>query len=186
MRQPLHWARWGDPKSAAPLPESARALVEMAFAPLEARTSVELDAVHLPEPGLPAAASTELTDLVEAEHVLTDHESRVRHTRGKSTPDLLRMRAGDGSDAPDAVVLPASHDEVRALLEICARHRVAVVPFGGGTSVVGGLAARRDGLAGVISIDLRRLDRLVSVDLESGTAILEAGVRGPEAETMLA
>ena len=112
----------------------------------------------------------------------TDHETRVRHTRGKSTPDLLRMRAGDGSDAPDAVVRPADHEQVAAVVGWCAEHRVALVPFGGGTSVVGGLVARRDGFAGVVALDLRRLDALVAVDAESGTAVLQAGMLGPEAE----
>ena len=114
-----------------------------------------------------------------------DHETRVRHTRGKSTPDLLRMRAGDGADAPDAVVTPASHDEVAAVVRWCSEHRVALVPFGGGTSVVGGLVAQREGFAGVVALDLRRLDRLRSVDAQSRTAVLEAGLLGPRAEALL-
>jgi alkyldihydroxyacetonephosphate synthase len=96
------------------------------------------------------------------------------------------MRTGDGSDAPDVVVRPAGHDEVVALVGWCSEHLVALVPFGGGTSVVGGLAVARDGYAGVVSLDLRRLDRLVSVDAESRTAVLQAGLLGPEAEALLA
>jgi alkyldihydroxyacetonephosphate synthase len=72
------------------------------------------------------------------------------------------------------------------VLEVAARHRLAVVPFGGGTSVVGGLVARREGYAGVISVDLARLDRLLAVDPVSMTATLEPGLRGPEAEALLA
>ena len=64
-------------------------------------------------------------------------------------------------------------------------HHVAVVPFGGGTCVTGGLAARRDGYAGLVSLDLARLDRLVEVDPVSMTATLEPGLRGPEAEALL-
>lgn len=185
MTETMHWARWGDPAEAKPLPDSARGLVEMAFGPADAQETVPLADVRLPEPGLADALLDELRDLVGAEHVRTDHEARVRHTRGKSTPDLLKMRHGDGSDAPDAVVLPGSHDEVLTLVRWAGEHRVAVVPFGGGTSVVGGLAARRDGFAGVVALDLARLDRLVSVDAESGTAVLEAGVLGPRAEALL-
>lgn len=183
---PMHWARWGDPAQAGPLPEGARGLVELAFGPARDQQTVPLEAVELPEVGLGADLLEGLAALVGAEHVRTDHESRVRHTRGKSTPDLLRMRHGDGSDAPDAVVLPADHDEVLAVLSWAGEHRVAVVPFGGGTSVVGGLAARRDGYAGVLAVDLARLDRLVGVDPESGTAVLEAGLLGPRAEALLA
>ena len=81
---------------------------------------------------------------------------------------------------------PASHDEVQTLLEVATRHRVAVVPFGGGTSVVGGLVARREGYAGVVSLDLVRMKRLLAVDPVSMTATLEPGLRGPEAEALLA
>jgi alkyldihydroxyacetonephosphate synthase len=181
----MHWARWGDPAEAAPLPEAARGLVELAFGPATEQPTVPLEQVRLPEPALAEDLLAGLRGLVGDEHVRTDHETRVRHTRGKSTPDLLRMRHGDGADAPDAVVLPADHDEVLAVVRWAGEHRVAVVPFGGGTSVVGGLAARRDGFAGVLALDLRRLDRLVSVDPVSGTAVLEAGLLGPRAEELL-
>ena len=182
----MHWSRWGDPAEAGPLPDATRELVELAFGPAREQASAALADVRLPEPGLADDVLDALRDLVGAEHVLTDHESRVRRTRGKSTPDLLRMRAGDGSDAPDVVVRPGDHAEVASLVAFCSGRRVALVPFGGGTSVVGGLVARRDGFAGVVSLDLRRLDRLVSVDAESGTAVLEAGLLGPEAEARLA
>ena len=118
--------------------------------------------------------------------MLVDDETRRLRTRGKSTPDLLRARAGDLSDAPDAVVRPGSHDDVAAVLAWAVEHHVAVVPFGGGTCVTGGLAARRDGFAGLVSLDLFRMKRLVSVDHESMTAVLEPGLRGPEAEALLA
>ena len=180
----MHWSRWGDPAHAAPLPEAAAALIEAVFGTGDQPT-VDLADVKLPEAGLARERLAELEDLLGTEHVRTDHESRVRHTRGKSTPDLLRIRKGDGGDAPDAVLLPRDHDEVQAVVSWCSEHRVALVPFGGGTSVVGGLAARRDGFAGVVALDLARLDRLVSVDAESHTAELQAGLLGPEAERLL-
>ncbi|MEP7088617.1 MAG: FAD-binding oxidoreductase [Nocardioidaceae bacterium] len=186
MTTPMHWARWGDPAEAAPLPDRARELVELAFGPATERPTTPLEEVRLPPAGLADALLDGLRGLVGDDHVHTDHETRVRHTRGKSTPDLLRMRAGDGSDAPDVVVGPADHDEVQALVGWCSEHRVALVPFGGGTSVVGGLVADRDGFAGVLALDLRRLDQLVSVDVESGTAVLGAGLLGPEAEDAVA
>ncbi|MDQ3739767.1 MAG: FAD-binding oxidoreductase [Actinomycetota bacterium] len=118
--------------------------------------------------------------------VRDDREARVLHAAGKSYPDLVRMRAGAGEDAPDAVAYPASHDEVRALLDACGRGGVAVVPFGGGTSVVGGVEPLREDFAGVVSLDLSGMGRLVSVDERSLTAVLEAGVPLPEAERLLA
>ena len=182
----MHWSRWGDPAKAHPVSESMRGLVEAFVGPVEERPSVPSEAVTLPEVALPESHLAGLRDLVGADHVHTDHDWRLARTRGKSTPDLLKIRAGDGSDAPDAVVRPGGHDEVAAVVAWCAEHSVAAVPFGGGTSVVGGLAARRDGYAGVIALDLRRLNRLLSVDEVSGTATLEAGLLGPEAEALLA
>ncbi|MFB9723594.1 FAD-binding oxidoreductase [Planobispora longispora] len=181
------WSGWGDPARAADLPEPVRKLLQdiLGVRAPEA-PPVNLEEVRLPAATLPAAVLAELESVLGAGNVRSGDEARVRHTRGKSTPDLMRMRAGDGSDAPDAVLLPGSHDEVLELLRICAAHRVAVVPFGGGTSVVGGLTPAREGHAGVVALDLARLNRLVSVDAESMVAELEPGLRGPQAEELLA
>ena len=184
---PVHWSRWGNPQLAAPLPEAVRALVVQGLAGSgEPTLGVELAAVRVPVSDLPAGFTASATALLGAENVYTDDATRVRHTGGKSTPDLLRMRAGDGSAAPDAVLLPGGHDDVLALIELCVAHRVALVPFGGGTSVVGGLAARRNGYSGVFAVDMARLDRLISVDPESQTAEFQAGLLGPAAEALIA
>ncbi|MGN9844737.1 FAD-binding oxidoreductase [Nonomuraea sp. H19] len=181
------WSGWGDPAKSRELPEKVRELLHDLLGVRPPRApAATLESVRLPPVALPPPLLQELAGVVAAEHVLTTHEARVRHTRGKSTPDLLRMRAGDGSDAPDAVVLPGSHEEVEELLRLCTRERIAVVPFGGGTSVVGGLAALSAGFAGVIALDLGRLDRLRSVDAESMVADFEPGVRAPDAERLLA
>lgn len=182
----MHWSRWGDPDRAEAVSDSLRELVEAFLGELTDRPAVAEEAVRLPDVALGEDLLAGLRALVGGEHVHGDHAWRVARTRGKSTPDLLRMRAGDGSDAPDVVVRPASHDEVAAVVAWCADNAVALVPFGGGTSVVGGLAARRDGYAGVVALDLRRMTRLVDLDTVSGTATLEAGLLGPEAEALLA
>lgn len=182
----MHWSRWGDPAHAKPLPDAARSLVEAFLGSSGETPSVPLNEVRLPEPGLSEPMLDELRDLLGGEHVAVDDETRIRHTRGKSTPDLLRLRNGDAADAPDAVLRPADHDQVAALVMWCTDKFVALVPFGGGTSVVGGLVAKREGYAGVVAVDLRRLNRLLVVDQESCTATLEAGLLGPEAEALLA
>jgi alkyldihydroxyacetonephosphate synthase len=180
----MHWSRWGDPAQAGPLPETARALVD-AFLGTTDTPAIDPGEVRLSAP-LAAELVAELVEIVGAGHVLVDHDTRLLRTRGKSTPDLLKLRHGDGSDSPDAVVRPGSHDEVAAVIAWCVRRHVALVPFGGGTSVVGGLAARREGFAGVVSLDLLRFDKLLEVDHESMTALLEPGLRGPRAEALLA
>ncbi|MFI0486084.1 FAD-binding oxidoreductase [Actinomadura sp. 9N215] len=178
------WSGWGDPGRAAPLPEPVVALlrdllgVRPAGAPPLALADVEV-----PEPRLAADDLTALARIVGDGHVRADAESRVRHTRGKSTTDLLRIRAGETSDAPDAVVLPGTHDEVLAVLRACAGRRIAVVPFGGGTSVVGGLAP--SGVGAFVALDLRRMDAVVSVDEVSRTAVLQPGLLAPAAEAAL-
>ncbi|WP_228521083.1 FAD-binding oxidoreductase [Nocardioides islandensis] len=191
MTLEMHPLRWGDPAHATALPDGARALVEAVFGPApatsahDATSETELPGA-LPPPGLSASLLSSLAEVVGEQHVRTDDEIRRLRTRGKSTADLLRARAGDLDDAPDAVVRPGSHDEVAEVLRLAGSHRVAVVPFGGGTCVTGGLAARREGFAGVVSLDLGRLDSLVDVDRTSMTATLQPGLRGPRAEALLA
>jgi alkyldihydroxyacetonephosphate synthase len=169
----LRWWGWGEP---AEEPHLSAAGLELLPAGEPSRP-VRLDDVVLPEPAAPPGL-----DFVE---VRTDREARVRHAAGKSYPDLVRLRSGDGSGAPDAVVYPKSADEVAEVLASSAREGVAVVPFGGGTSVVGGVEALRGSFASVISLDLAGLDSL-SVDRESLLATFGAGLRGPRAESLLA
>ncbi|MEU7747386.1 FAD-binding oxidoreductase [Nonomuraea sp. NPDC049158] len=180
------WSGWGDPAKARELPPQIRELLHDLLGVREpAAPAASFESVRLAPVALSPVRLAALADVVGHEQVLTSRTARIWHTRGKSTPDLLRIRAGDGSAAPDAVLLPGSHEEVAALLRLCAAERIAVVPFGGGTSVVGGLAASRSGFAGVVALDLARLDRLVSVDTESMIVTAEPGLRAPEAERLL-
>jgi alkyldihydroxyacetonephosphate synthase len=175
---------WGDPEQPAELPEAAVAALA-ALGVHEQPAAVPPAQAELPACVLPEQARAALAAALGAERVSTDHLARVGHTRGWSTPDLLKLRRGDASDAPDAVVYPGTHDDVQRVLEICTEHRVAVVPFAGGTSVVGGLTPQRAGFAAVIALDLRRLDAMTAIDTESHTATLQAGMRGPRAEQLL-
>ena len=180
----MHPQRWGNPALAAPLPEATRGLVDMAIGTADTPAA---ERVSLPEPGLPPGLLDSLRGVLPGDDaVVVDDQARRLRTRGKSTLDLLRARAGDLVDAPDAVVRPRSHDEVAAVLAWAVAHHVAVVPFGGGTSVVGGLAADHAGYAGVVSLDLLRMDQLLAVDEVSMIATLQPGVRGPAAEALLA
>lgn len=181
----MWWRGWGDPNRATPLTEPVAGLLRQALGVRPAAPAVELADVDLPPPDLPGAARDALAAAVGHEHVRADRQARIGHTRGKSTLDLLRIRAGDASDAPDAVVSPGTHEEVLRVLAVCSDHRVAVVPFGGGTSVVGGLAPERAPYAGAVALDLRRMDRLVEVDHVSRVATFGPGVAAPRAEAAL-
>jgi alkyldihydroxyacetonephosphate synthase len=183
----MRWWGWGEDGHQVSLPEPAVALLrEELGADLTARHGpVALDEVRLPEPRLPGSVRARLETAVGADRVEQDRGARVAHAAGRSYADLLRLRSGDAMSAPDAVVAPGSADEVRAVLAACAESRVAVVPFGGGTSVVGGVEPVSDGFDGAVALDLRRLDRVLDVDRESLTATLEAGLLGPDAERLL-
>ncbi len=173
---------------AAPLPARAAKWLEQRIgqtAPGAAPTG-DLP-VEIPSPKLAKPAEEALAEVVGAENVLVDAAARLARASGLSYLDLLRRRSPSAEfPVSDAVVLPADPEEVQAVLDICVRHDVGVVPFGGGTSVVGGVAALRGDKTSVIALDLVRLDALVSVDAESRIAVLQAGVRGPEAERLLA
>src|SRR5918995_6347685 len=183
----MRWWGWGEDGHAVPLPPVAESMLrnELGIDPAARRPPVGLGQVSLPDSRLPAAASERLAAAVGAEHVRDAREDRIVHSVGRSYPDLVRIRSGDASSAPDAVVLPGSAEQVAAVLAACAEQRVTVTPFGGGTSVVGGVEPVRDGMAAAISLDLGRLDSTVEVDRASLTARLDAGLFGPEAERRL-
>ncbi len=121
-----------------------------------------------------------------ARMVRGDVECRARHTYGRSFPDLVRGFHGDFAVAPDLVAYPESEGEVAQVLEWCASDGHTVIPYGGGTSVVGGVEApaRRENV--VVSLDVTRLDRVREVDPVSRAALIEAGATGPRLEAQLA
>jgi alkyldihydroxyacetonephosphate synthase len=183
---PVKWWGWGDPAREMELPEPALGRLRTALG-AEARTSkpVALEAVALGEPRLSGKLLDRLAGLVGANQVRQDRLSRVVHAAGKGYVDLVRLRAGHAEEAPDAVIYPETAAEVRDVLAFCADNGIAVVPFGGGTSVVGGVEPSRDSFVALISLDLESMDA-VEVDSRSMTATLGPGLRGPQAEAALA
>ncbi|MBV8964723.1 MAG: FAD-binding oxidoreductase, partial [Mycobacteriaceae bacterium] len=181
----MKWNGWGDAAAAKPLSEEIRSLLKQALGVDSGQgTGPEIDEVRVRPSVLGPADRDALAAIVGAEFVLDDDRARLLHAGGKSTLDLLR-RKESAQDAPDAIVVPGNEDEIGAVLRHCSARAIAVVPFGGGTSVVGGLDPVRDGFDAVVSLDLRRLDELHSLDPESGEAVLGAGVTGPDAERLL-
>jgi alkyldihydroxyacetonephosphate synthase len=142
--------------------------------------------LDVPDSALPDAARADLAELVGEQYVLTGTAPRLGRAGGMSYTDLIRRRGGTDLAVPDAVVQPSDPEQVQRILSLCVRHDLAVVPFGGGTSVVGGVSALRGDKVAVIALDLVRLSRLVSVDPVSRVAVLQAGLRAPEAESLLA
>lgn len=118
--------------------------------------------------------------------VTTDPTERLVHAYGKSFPDALRMFARHVPEPPDAVAYPKTEEDVLALLDWASGEGVAAIPFGGGSSVVGGVEpAVGDSYHGAITIDLARLDKIVEVDRTSRAARIQAGIFGPALEREL-
>jgi len=138
---------------------------------------VALNAVELRKSRL--RAPSELGDLFTDEHY-----ERVSHALGKAYRDVVRGFRGEFENSPDLVAFPRDESEIEAVLSWCEAEGAAVVPFGGGTSVVGGVEARL-GDRPVVSLDLRRLDRVLEVDAESLAARIQAGATGPRLEDQL-
>ncbi|MFM9164267.1 MAG: FAD-binding oxidoreductase [Solirubrobacterales bacterium] len=134
---------------------------------------------------LGAKVQARLEKIVGAGAVSTGLRERVTHAAGKGYPDLVRMRQASDFELPDAVVWPADAEEVAAVLDLCSRRGIAVVPFGGGTSVVGGVEPVRGEHRRVITLDTSRLRQVLAIDQVSRVARLGAGLRGPEAEHAL-
>jgi alkyldihydroxyacetonephosphate synthase len=182
----MKWDAWGDPGAAKPLSDGIRSLLTAALG-IDTTSTIELrsEQVRLRPSALSADDRAALSALVGADHCRTADRDRLLRAGGKSTLDLLRRKDTGEQDAPDAILLPGDEEQIAQILTYCSEHRIAVVPFGGGTSVVGGLDPVRAEFSVVVSLDLRRLNRLVTLDKESGEAELEAGVTGPQAEEML-
>ena len=178
---------WGPAGPSGALPAAAlRHLTrELGWQP-RSTPPVPVRDVTLAPSRLPSAARDALAALLGAEHVADDRAARLTHAGGKSYLDLLRRRAGDAAGAPDAVLSPGSTAEVAALLRECAARGVVVVPFGGGTSVVGGLAGTDPGGRPVVAVDLRRMSSVQALDVPSSLVTVGPGMRGPELEAELA
>lgn len=176
---------WGVESNAFPQPMLvlARAFLQAKFGvpPAEPRAVPALESLRMPEPSL--AVPTAFGDIVT-----TDRYHRAVHTYGKAFRDVVRALDGDFSAAPDLVAYPRDEDEVARLLAWARAENVAVIPFGGGSTVVGGVEPDREtraARAGVLTLDLCRLDRVLEVDRASRSVRVQGGTYGPALEAQL-
>ena len=177
----MKWWGWGDPDRRLELPAAGVAALreELGVQAEDAVEPVSLEQVSLPGPRpIPETVAS------AAGEVLDGAEDRLRRAAGRSYPDLVRLRTGKLELAPDAVLRPADSAAVDTVLSACASEGVAVVPYGGGTGVVGGVDAVDGGKSCVVSLDLARL-RSADLDRTSLTARLGPGLTGPDAEAAL-
>jgi len=116
----------------------------------------------------------------------TEDRARVMHTYGRGYRDLVRGFRGDFSPAPDVVANVRHEDDIVALYAWASNEKLALVPYGGGTSVVAGVECTSEKHAGVVSVDVRAMDRVLEVDSISRAARIQAGATGPAIESQLA
>jgi alkyldihydroxyacetonephosphate synthase len=178
-RRLKHWG-WGyedQAPTAAQLTEAAEGIRARFGFGGEVRSPVPLEEVEVRAPRLrrPDAFGDLFSD---------EKYERVSRALGKAYRDIVRGFRGEFEHPPDLVALPRDCSEVETVLSWAEAEGAAVIPFGGGTSVCGGVEARL-GDRPVVTMDLRRLDRLVEVDPTSLAARIEAGATGPRLEEQL-
>jgi alkyldihydroxyacetonephosphate synthase len=181
-RRRKHWGwGWEDRQpSRAELEAAAPAIRErLGFGGDQVEDPVPLEAIDLPEPRLEPPGSL-------AAIVSFDPHDRVSHAYGRAYRDVVRAFRGRIENPPDLVARPRDEADVEALLDWCAGAGAAAIPYGGGTSVVGGVEPRiGDAYGGAVTIDLGRLDRVLEVDATSRAARIQAGALGPALEDQL-
>jgi alkyldihydroxyacetonephosphate synthase len=136
-----------------------------------------IDDIELRDPRI--APPSSLTSILSS-----DKYDRAAHTYGKSTRDILRGAHRQFEAPPDLIAYPETEQQLIDVLDWCTRERVAVVPFGGGTSVCGGVESGliEGDYRGAVSLDLARLDRILEIDRKSRAARIQAGIFGPALE----
>ena len=167
------WNGWGDDTTTYRLRTGGLRFLEARVGPGRPAPDADFGAV---------ASAVPPSRLPPHPQVSSDAADRVRHARGQSLPDWVALRAARLGPLPDGVALPVSREEVRDLLRFAAETGATVIPYGGGTSVVGHVNA---GPVPTLTIDLRRLNRLLHLDERGRLATFGAGVIGPDLEAQL-
>jgi len=170
------WNGWGDEAVETPLPPAAAALIDDLVGPGTPPLDATLEAVVATVPASRLPSDPLLDD---------DPEGRVRHARGQSLPDWVALRSGRFGAFPDSVARPTTAADVTAVIALARSRGASLLPYGGGTSVVGGVTTVPSDRP-VIAVALDRLAGLRALDERSALATFGAGTLGPDVEAALA
>lgn len=173
---------WEDKPGFAPFVEYAVGL-DLHTAPVVGMP--EFDKLTVAASLATPAFTASLARVVGEDNVTTDKMERVVHTYGKSIRDLIRVRANQIERTPDVVVYPANEDEVQQVVDLAVAADAVIIPFGGGSNIASSLEPRSDETRVVLSLDMGRMRELISIDEESGLAVIQAGALGPDLEQQL-
>ncbi|MEE9122789.1 MAG: FAD-binding oxidoreductase [Syntrophobacteria bacterium] len=183
----LKWWGWGWEGESYALanPHYFWSFLESKLGPLQHSSRVSsLNDIPVPPARLAQSDLARLKKICGDESVSTENPDRLVHALGKSYLDLLRIRHGRVEAAPDAVVFPKEEEQIKALLELASEQGWTIVPFGGGTSVVGGVEPL-PGDQPIITLNLKRMNRVLEIDHSSNIARVQSGILGPDLEREL-
>ncbi|MBU2549608.1 MAG: FAD-dependent oxidoreductase [Proteobacteria bacterium] len=180
------WWGWGRTDVVPPSAEGLMAFLRRHISPWPAPRGPipTLDSIILRPADMPPELTAALVRIVGTGNVRADRRTRVLHAVGRGYRDLIRLRLGQVPSPPDAVVYPENHEQVLGILDVARTFQAAVVPFGGGSSVVGGVELPET-VRPNICLDLTRMNRLLSLSPRNLTARFQAGIAGPDLEAAL-
>ena len=186
----MKWWGWGDEETAFDIsnrPDLWPYVRTSLGLPEEVTLSrpVNFESISMPAQKINHEFLRKIRECLGLDRVKDDKKERLTHAFGKSFRDLWRMRRGQVNYAPDCVLYPETEEEVGLIVAAAVRHQVGIVPFGGGTNIAGCLEPLETQSRMNVSVDMRRMNRLLELDAESETARFQAGVLGPELETQL-
>jgi alkyldihydroxyacetonephosphate synthase len=169
------WNGWGDENVYYPVPTSAIPFLERAVGKGNPTKDISIQEViaRIPKAHLPSHPK-----------IFTDPQIRLVHARGQSFPDWLALRTGQIGAYPDGVTFPISETEIVDLLQFARRHRIHLIPYGGGTSVAGHIDPSRSKNS-LVTVDMSHMNRLLDLDSQNLLATFAAGVSGPDLEAQL-
>ena len=186
----MKWWGWGDERLQFPMAEKpnlwpwvAKKLGIVSSVPTA--IPVDLASIQIPPTRASAALLAAVHAILKPEQISLEAHDRLLYSYGKSFPDLLRVRRGVVTRAPDAVLWPACHQQVEAVVSLAQQLNFCLIAFGGGTNIVGGVNPEADDVRAVMALSLRLMNRLISIDPQSRTATIEAGALGPKLEADL-
>lgn len=173
---------WEDKPGFAPFVDYAVGL-DLRAAPVISKP--DFDKLTVADSLASSAFVASLASIVGEAYVSIDKMERVVHTYGKSIRDLIRVRANLIERSPDVVVYPADEVETQRIVDAAVAADVVIIPFGGGSNIASSLEPRSDETRVVLSLDMGRMRELLSIDEESGLAVIQAGALGPDLEEQL-
>lgn len=188
-RETMRWWGWGDGSNEFSLAQKPYfwpwVIKTLNISKVTLTTPVNRKTIRLPEPILNKIFIDQISTRLRPDQISTDEDARLCHSYGKSYRDLLRIRMGIVTSSPDAVIYPENHEDVEFIVKAAHENHVCLIPFGGGTNIVGAVEPTQNRNQMLVSLHMGSMNQLLSLDEKSLTACFEVGVLGPALEEKL-